>query len=82
MRVVGETEHTFQEDNPELKYETVTPAMRYLGHGIWGRCLLRAEIGISQRETSPGISRSIRAAGLAAVGMGVEKEPKKALERR
>lgn len=79
MRVVGETEHTFQEDDPELKYETVTPAMRYLGHGIWGQCLLRAEIS---GERLHRVSRSIRASGLAAVGMGVEKEPKKALERR
>lgn len=33
MRVVGGTEHTFLEDDPKLKYEMVTLAMRYLGHG-------------------------------------------------
>lgn len=33
MRVVGETQHPFLEDDPELKYEMVTLAMSYLGHG-------------------------------------------------
>lgn len=81
MRVVGETEYAFQEDGPELKYETVTPATRYLGHGIWGRCLLRAEIG-GERLHQPYRGVLEQQAWLLWGWMGVEKEPKKALERR